>query len=151
VCRTADRTAETAAARWDQNDAPARSGGGDQCGHGGWRSDAGLVLRRGLACRSRHECRHDGRREIRRGTGNRGAHPVRGRKDGKGGCAREERYCTPCGASEESDSGLRLYCATGNKGKLREFHFAAEPGGVDIELVPRFGTVPSPVEDGATF
>jgi len=46
---------------------------------------------------------------------------------------------------------LTLYCATGNKGKLREFHLAAEPGGVDIELVPGFSTVPSPVEDGATF
>jgi XTP/dITP diphosphohydrolase len=46
---------------------------------------------------------------------------------------------------------LKLYCATGNKGKLREFHLAAEPGGVDIELVPGFSTVPSPVEDGATF
>ena len=34
---------------------------------------------------------------------------------------------------------------------MREFHLAAEPGGVDIELVPGFASLPSPIEDGATF
>jgi len=46
---------------------------------------------------------------------------------------------------------LKLYCATGNRGKLREFNLAAEPGGVQIELVPGFATLSPPVEDGATF
>lgn len=45
----------------------------------------------------------------------------------------------------------RLYCATGNAGKLREFRLAANHAPVDIELVPNFRTLPPAVEDGATF
>jgi XTP/dITP diphosphohydrolase len=47
---------------------------------------------------------------------------------------------------------IRLYCATGNPGKLREFRMAAGPeSGVDIELLARFGEIPPCVEDGLTF
>ena len=45
----------------------------------------------------------------------------------------------------------RLYCATGNPGKLREFRLAANHAPVDIELVPNFRALPPTVEDGATF
>jgi XTP/dITP diphosphohydrolase len=45
----------------------------------------------------------------------------------------------------------RLYCATGNPGKLREFRLAAGHAPVEIELIPDFHSLPSCVEDGATF
>jgi XTP/dITP diphosphohydrolase len=45
----------------------------------------------------------------------------------------------------------RLYCATGNPGKLREFRLAAAHAPVEIELVPNFRALPPAVEDGATF
>jgi XTP/dITP diphosphohydrolase len=45
----------------------------------------------------------------------------------------------------------RLYCATGNAGKLREFRLAANHAPVEIELVPNFRALPPAVEDGATF
>jgi XTP/dITP diphosphohydrolase len=45
----------------------------------------------------------------------------------------------------------RLYCATGNPGKLREFRLAAGHAPVEIELVPGFAQMPACVEDGATF
>jgi XTP/dITP diphosphohydrolase len=45
----------------------------------------------------------------------------------------------------------RLYCATGNAGKLREFRMAAGHAPVYIELVPNFRSLPPAVEDGATF
>ncbi|HJT86365.1 MAG TPA: RdgB/HAM1 family non-canonical purine NTP pyrophosphatase [Bryobacteraceae bacterium] len=44
----------------------------------------------------------------------------------------------------------KLYCATGNPGKLREFRMAAGAG-VKIELLPDFGRIPRFPEDGATF
>ncbi len=46
---------------------------------------------------------------------------------------------------------MRLYCATGNAGKLREFRLAAGHAPVEIELVPGFRDTPPCVEDGATF
>jgi len=46
---------------------------------------------------------------------------------------------------------MRLYCATGNAGKLREFRLAAGHAPVEIELVPGFRELPPAVEDGATF
>ena len=51
---------------------------------------------------------------------------------------------------------IRLWCATGNPGKLREFRLAADTGGdagaaVDIELLPDFYKIPPCVEDGRTF
>jgi XTP/dITP diphosphohydrolase len=45
----------------------------------------------------------------------------------------------------------RLYCATGNAGKLREFRMAADSARVEIELVPGYRQLPAAVEDGATF
>jgi len=48
---------------------------------------------------------------------------------------------------------IRLYCATGNPGKLREFQIAGESGGrpVSIELLAAYKQLPPCVEDGATF
>ena len=45
----------------------------------------------------------------------------------------------------------RLYCATGNAGKLREFRLAAGHAPVEIELLPSYKHLPACVEDGATF
>lgn len=46
---------------------------------------------------------------------------------------------------------MRLYCATGNRGKLREFRLAAGHAPVEIDLVPGYREIPPCVEDGATF
>jgi len=46
---------------------------------------------------------------------------------------------------------LRLYCATGNAGKLKEFQLAAQGAGIDVDLLPGFREIPECVEDGATF
>jgi XTP/dITP diphosphohydrolase len=45
----------------------------------------------------------------------------------------------------------KLYCATGNAGKLREFRMAADSTRVEIELLPAYKQLPVAVEDGATF
>jgi XTP/dITP diphosphohydrolase len=45
----------------------------------------------------------------------------------------------------------RLYCATGNPGKLREFRLAAGLAPVEIEPLPDFRSLPPADEDGATF
>lgn len=44
-----------------------------------------------------------------------------------------------------------LYLASGNAGKLREFHEAARARGNVVETLPRFGELPSCAEDGASF
>jgi XTP/dITP diphosphohydrolase len=46
---------------------------------------------------------------------------------------------------------IRLYCATGNAGKLREFRLAADSASVEIDLLPGFRGLPPAVEDGTTF
>ena len=46
---------------------------------------------------------------------------------------------------------IRLLCATGNAGKLREFRMAAGHAPVDIELLPDYRQIAECVEDGATF
>lgn len=46
---------------------------------------------------------------------------------------------------------IRLFCATGNPGKLREFRMAAGLAPVEIELLPGFREMPPCVEDGRTF
>ena len=46
---------------------------------------------------------------------------------------------------------IRLYCATGNAGKLREFRMAARHAPVEIELLPGYKQLPPCDEDGATF
>jgi len=45
----------------------------------------------------------------------------------------------------------KLYCATGNAGKLREFRMAADVTRIGIELLPGFRQLPPALEDGATF
>jgi XTP/dITP diphosphohydrolase len=46
---------------------------------------------------------------------------------------------------------MKLWCATGNAGKLREFRMAAGHAPVEIELLPEYKHLPPCVEDGATF
>jgi len=46
---------------------------------------------------------------------------------------------------------MRLYCATGNAGKLREFRLAGAHYPVEIEQAPDVREIPPCVEDGATF
>lgn len=48
---------------------------------------------------------------------------------------------------------MRLFCATGNPGKLREFRIAAgySPVPIDIELLPNFREISPCIEDGSTF
>jgi XTP/dITP diphosphohydrolase len=45
----------------------------------------------------------------------------------------------------------KLYCATGNAGKLREFRMAAMRAPVEIEYLANYKQLPECVEDGATF
>jgi non-canonical purine NTP pyrophosphatase (RdgB/HAM1 family) len=45
----------------------------------------------------------------------------------------------------------RLYCATGNAGKVREFRMAANAAPVEIELLANYRELPECVEDGSTF
>ena len=45
----------------------------------------------------------------------------------------------------------KIYVATSNPGKLREFREAAGKLGVRLDSLPGLETVPQPVEDGATF
>jgi XTP/dITP diphosphohydrolase len=42
-----------------------------------------------------------------------------------------------------------LYCATGNRGKLREFQMLA--GGIELALLPDFAGIPPCAETGETF
>ncbi|HUE02184.1 MAG TPA: RdgB/HAM1 family non-canonical purine NTP pyrophosphatase [Bryobacteraceae bacterium] len=46
---------------------------------------------------------------------------------------------------------MRVYCATGNAGKLREFRLAANESGVQVETVPGLAAMPPCEETGATF
>ena len=46
---------------------------------------------------------------------------------------------------------MRIYCATGNAGKLREFRLAGEVLGIDIEPLADLKSIPAPEENGATF
>ena len=45
---------------------------------------------------------------------------------------------------------MRLYCATTNPGKLREFRLALQDS-LDVEPLPQLGSIPAPEETGATF
>jgi XTP/dITP diphosphohydrolase len=45
----------------------------------------------------------------------------------------------------------RVLIATSNAGKLRDFAGAAAAHGVEIAAIPNFASLPTPVEDGATF
>jgi XTP/dITP diphosphohydrolase len=46
---------------------------------------------------------------------------------------------------------MKLFCATGNQGKLREFRLAAQLLGMAIEPLPHLHLITSPDETGATF
>jgi len=45
----------------------------------------------------------------------------------------------------------RILIATSNPGKLRDFAGAARTHGIEIEGIPNFSSLPTPVEDGQTF
>lgn len=46
---------------------------------------------------------------------------------------------------------MTLYCATGNRGKLREFRLAAERFGIEVSQLPGLDEIPPCVETGSTF
>src|SRR5665213_3055388 len=46
---------------------------------------------------------------------------------------------------------MKILCATGNPGKLREFRLAGELLGVDVEALPDLKSIQAPEETGATF
>ncbi len=46
---------------------------------------------------------------------------------------------------------MRLYVATTNAGKVRDFAYAAGQSGVELEPLPGLAEMPVPVEDGTTF
>ena len=46
---------------------------------------------------------------------------------------------------------MKLWCATGNAGKLREFRLAGELPGIDVAPVDGLKSLPAPEENGATF
>jgi XTP/dITP diphosphohydrolase len=46
---------------------------------------------------------------------------------------------------------MKILCATGNPGKLREFRLAGELLGVDAEALPGLKSIAAPEETGATF
>ncbi len=46
---------------------------------------------------------------------------------------------------------MKIWCATGNAGKLREFRLAGELLGIDIEPLPDLRSISAPEETGATF
>jgi XTP/dITP diphosphohydrolase len=46
---------------------------------------------------------------------------------------------------------VKIYCATGNAGKLREFRLAGELLGIDVEPLADLKSIPAPEENGATF
>jgi XTP/dITP diphosphohydrolase len=46
---------------------------------------------------------------------------------------------------------VRIYCATGNPGKLREFRLAGELLGIDVTPLSDLKSIPAPEENGATF
>jgi XTP/dITP diphosphohydrolase len=46
---------------------------------------------------------------------------------------------------------VKIWCATGNPGKLREFRLAGELLGIDVEPLVDLKSIPAPEEKGATF
>jgi XTP/dITP diphosphohydrolase len=46
---------------------------------------------------------------------------------------------------------VKIYCATGNPGKLREFRLAGELLGIDVEPLAGLKAIAAPEENGATF
>jgi XTP/dITP diphosphohydrolase len=48
-------------------------------------------------------------------------------------------------------SRVKIYCATGNPGKLREFRLAGEVLGIEVQPLDNLKSIPTPEETGATF
>lgn len=46
---------------------------------------------------------------------------------------------------------MKIWCATGNPGKLREFRLAGEVLGIEVEPLPDLRSIEAPEETGATF
>ena len=46
---------------------------------------------------------------------------------------------------------MRIWCATGNPGKLREFRLAGDVLGIDVVALPDLKSIPAPQETGDTF
>ncbi len=46
---------------------------------------------------------------------------------------------------------MKVYCATTNAGKLREFRLAGERAGIEVEPLPALKSIAPPEETGATF
>jgi XTP/dITP diphosphohydrolase len=46
---------------------------------------------------------------------------------------------------------MKIYCATGNQGKLREFQLAAQLENIEVETIPGLDAIPAPEETGLTF
>lgn len=46
---------------------------------------------------------------------------------------------------------MKIWCATGNPGKLREFRLAGELPGIEVEPLDGLRTIPAPAETGSTF
>jgi XTP/dITP diphosphohydrolase len=46
---------------------------------------------------------------------------------------------------------MKIWCATGNPGKLREFKLAGELLDIDVEALPGLRSIAAPEETGATF
>ena len=46
---------------------------------------------------------------------------------------------------------MRIWCATGNPGKLREFRLAGSVLGIEVEPLPGLKSIEAPEESGATF
>ncbi|MGH9358309.1 MAG: non-canonical purine NTP pyrophosphatase [Terriglobia bacterium] len=51
----------------------------------------------------------------------------------------------------EAAAKAKLYLASKNPGKLREFHLAIKEQGITVELVPGIQHLPACIEDGDTF
>ena len=58
---------------------------------------------------------------------------------------------SPSGAADARDQDRRVYIATGNPGKLREFVHASVPYNIDALPLPGIADIPEPAETGATF
>src|ERR1700749_497648 len=46
---------------------------------------------------------------------------------------------------------LKIFLATSNQGKLRDFAATAAPCAIEVEALPNFSSLPSVVEDAPTF
>ena len=46
---------------------------------------------------------------------------------------------------------MKIWCATGNPGKLREFRLAGQVLGIEVEPLPDLRSIEAPEETGATF